>query len=109
MSEMPTKDQVAQELIDAHFDVEPHLVEIWRIVGDNEASPTEPIKLIEVNVATVATGSVTPFAFAPTQEVPFPTVVAEVTPDEFDAVRRDPKRLPNGWRLSNARQFKRSA
>jgi hypothetical protein len=109
MSKMPNKDQVAQELIEAHFDVEPHLVEVWRIVGDSEGSPTEPIKLIEVNHATVSTGSITPFAFAPTYDVPFPTVVAEVTPDEFEQARRDPKRLPIGWRLANARQFKRSA
>jgi len=58
---MTRKDQVAFDLVKSHFEVEPDLKEIWRINGDNESSATEPIKLLEVNVATVATGSVTPF------------------------------------------------
>jgi hypothetical protein len=91
--------------------VEPHLTQIWRILGDNEASPTEPIKLLEVNVATVATGSVTPFSFTPTQDVPFPTVILDVTPDESNAVKRDPSKLQRGWSLSDgrARRFDRPA
>ncbi len=107
---MPNKEQVATDLIRAHFHVEPHLTEIWRILGDNEASPTEPIKLLEVNLATVATGIVTPFSFTATQDVPFPTVILEVTPDEFEVVKKDPSKLPRGWSLSSgrARRFERS-
>jgi len=104
---MPSKDNVAKELVEAHFNVEPHLVVVWRLVSANEASATEPIKLLEVNVATVATGSVTPFAFSPTQDVPFPTVVAEVTPEEFEAVKKDPSKLPAGWDLEHAIKFER--
>jgi hypothetical protein len=98
---MPDKEQVAAELIKTHFTVEPHLSEVWRIVGDNEASPTEPIKLLEVNDATVATASIVPFCFTPTKDVPFPTVIIEMTSEEFAAVTKDPSRLPNGWSLRN--------
>ncbi len=104
---MPNKDSVAKALVEAHFAVEPHLTEVWRVIGDNESSATEPIKLLEVNVATVATGSVTPFAFSPTQDVPYPTVVAEVTPEEFEAAKHDPSRLPKGWRWGGAIKFER--
>lgn len=41
---------------------EPDLTHVIRIVGDNEDAPDEPIKLLEVNAATVATGSVEPYA-----------------------------------------------
>lgn len=99
---MPSKDQVARELVELHFRVEPYLQEVWRILSDDEASPTEPIKLIEVNVATVATGRVTPFAFGSTPDVPFPVVIAEVTPDELAAAKDDPRLLPPGWHFENA-------
>jgi hypothetical protein len=108
---MPNKEQVATELIRAHFKVEPHLTEVWRILGDNEASPSEPIKLLEVNVATVATGSITPFSFTPTEDVPFPTIIVEVTPEEFESVKKDPSKLPRDWSLAGgrARRFERTA
>jgi hypothetical protein len=104
---MPSKDQVARELIAEHFAIEPHLQAVYRIVAENEASATEPIKLLEVNAATVATGGVTPFEFAPTQDVPFPTVIAEVTPVEFAALQADESKLPKGWRLDRAQRFTR--
>jgi hypothetical protein len=104
----PTKkDQVAIDLMRSHFDVEPHMTEIWRIEGDNEASATEPIKLLEVNAATVTTDSVMPFEFAPTQGVPYPTVIAEVTPEEFQLITNESKALPKGWSLRRARKFTR--
>ena len=105
------KEQVATELILAHFSVEPYLTEVWRIFGDNDASPTEPIKLLGVNGASVATGSVTPFPFTPTEDVPFPSVIFELTPDEFAAAKKDPAKLPRGWSLSDgrARRFERPA
>lgn len=104
---MPSKDQVARELIEAHFKIEPHLQTVYRVMTENETSATEPIKLLEVNAATVATGEVTPFEFAPTQDVPFPTIIAEVTPAEFEAVQDGRSRLPRGWSLDHAQRFTR--
>lgn len=96
-----TKDQVAKDLALWHFQVEPDLVRVVRLVAEDEIDPAEPIKLLEVNAATFATGSVEPFAFAPTQSVPFPTVIAEVTPSEFQRIESGEIALPSGWSLSD--------
>jgi hypothetical protein len=102
-----TKDEAARELAEWHFGVEPDLQKVIRIVSDNEDEPDEPIKLLEVNAATVATGSVEPYAFAPSPSVPFPTVIAEITPDEYERVRQNEIRLPAGWSLARTQLFER--
>ena len=107
MSAMYAKDAAARRLIEWHFTVEPDLREVYRIVMENEGSQEEPIRLLEVNAATVPTGSVEPFTFSPTQEIPFSTVIAEITPDELESLRSDPEALPEGWSLSRAERFVR--
>lgn len=102
-----TKDKAARELADWHFGVEPDLKQVIRIVGGNEDEPNEPIKLLEINAATVATGSVEPFAFAPSKSVPFPTVIAEITPEELERIQRNEMKLPEGWSLAGAQHFDR--
>lgn len=101
---MPDKDTVAADLINWHFKVEPGLVTVYRVTNENEADPKEPIKLIEVNAQTVATGSFEAYGFAPTREVPFPTLIAEVTPDEFAELCRSGK-IPPGWDIAGAKQY----
>jgi hypothetical protein len=105
---MPDKDRIAEELIDWHFQVEPGLVRVYRVIADNEDAPEEPIKLLEVNTHTVSTGEFSAFGFAPTKDVPFPTVIAEVTPDELEALRRKGA-IPEGWDLRTARTYDRPA
>jgi len=102
-----TKDEAVRELAQWHFGVEPDLTHVIRIVGDNEGAPDEPIKLLEVNAATVATGSVEPYAFAPSKSVPFPTVIAEVTPEEYERLERGEIKLPPGWSLVRVQRFVR--
>ena len=102
-----TKDETVRELAAWHFGVEPELKQVIRIVGENENKPNEPIKLLEINAATVSTGSVEPFAFAPSASVPFPTLIAEVSPEEFEQINRQELRLPDGWSLSGAEHFER--
>jgi hypothetical protein len=103
----PTKDEAVRELVEWHFGVEPELEQVIRIVAESENAPGEPIKLLEVNAATVATGSVEPYAFAPSASVPFPTVIAEITPQEWDGVRRGDIKLPEGWSLTRTQLFER--
>jgi hypothetical protein len=102
-----TKDEAARELAEWHFGVEPDLKQVIRIVTDDEDAPNEPIKLLEVNAATVATGSVEAFAFAPSASVPFPTVIAEVTPEEYERIQRNEIKLPKGWSLTKMQLFER--
>ncbi len=106
---MQMKDAAARRLIEWHFSVEPELREVYRIVMANEDSRDEPIRLLEVNAATVPTGSVEPFTFAPTAEIPFRTVIAEITPEELESLQAHPEALPEGWSLSRAEHFSRPA
>jgi hypothetical protein len=104
---MHDKDEVAARLIAWHFRIEPELRAIYRILSANEDAAGEPIKLLEVNEATVETGRVVPFAFGPAGDIPCASAVAEVTPAEMDAIRQDRIALPAGWSLGNAREFLR--
>lgn len=105
---MPDKDAIAADLINWHFKVEPGLVLVYRVISENESDPDEPIRLLEVNTSTVATGSFDAFGFAPTSEVPYRTVIAEVTPDEFTELRKAGK-IPPGWDIASAKQYFRPA
>lgn len=105
---MPDKDSVAEDLIRWHFQVEPGLVRVYRVISKNEDDPREPIKLIEVNDQTVSTGSFEAYGFAPTLDVPFPTLIAEVTPGELEELRRS-GRIPEGWDVEHAIQYQRPA
>jgi hypothetical protein len=104
---MYKKDEVAKRLIDWHFRIEPEITAIYRIISPNEDAAGEPIKLLEVNEATVETGRVQAFAFGPAEDICFPSAVAEVTPAEMLRIRRGEIRLPQGWSLDTAEEFLR--
>jgi hypothetical protein len=101
------KDEAARDLIQHHFAVEPELRAVYRIMSANETSPDEPIKLLEVNAATVATGSVEVFGFAASKSTPFSVMIAEVTPDELEQLKSNPRAMPHGWSLAQALVFER--
>ena len=95
---MITKDQCAIELAQMHYQVEDGITTIIRFTNDREALPGEPIKLLEVNENTVPAG-IMPLFFAPlpARGILFPSVIVEVTPDEFRALQLKEISLPNGW------------
>ncbi|MEI7895074.1 MAG: hypothetical protein WCI05_18405 [Myxococcales bacterium] len=68
----PSKHDVAVELVQWHFQVEPGLVQIF-IIGADE-------------------------------KVPYPTLIAELTPEEFDAVKAGQLALPRDWDLAKAQE-----
>ena len=107
MAGMKTKEDAAKTLIDWHFEIEPGQEEAFHVLSDDENAPDEPIKLLEVNVATIPTHSVEAYAFAPAGDIPFRVVVAEVTPAALQRVLASPDRLPRGWDLSRAKRFTR--
>ena len=102
-----SKDDVARNLIHCHFRIEPDLSLIYRVRSEREDDPDEPIKLIEVNDYTLATGMVDAFRFARTKEFPFPTVIAEITPGEHQQLRAGKLPLPRGWSLDGADVYER--
>jgi hypothetical protein len=101
---MPTKEQVAIFLAQRHYEIESGVTQIYRLNDrvDVEGSPTEPIKLLEVNENTVPSGIV-PIQFGPNPAIGihYPSVIVEVTPEEFQRIQTEDLPLPGGWRLGN--------
>jgi hypothetical protein len=97
---LKNKDQVAHDLAAAHAQPEGSVIKILRVTGPDEDAMFEPIKLLEVNVDTVADGIV-PVFFGPDEEVPYPSVVIDVTPDEFRKIQSHELQLPQGWEIAD--------
>lgn len=95
-----TKDQAAQELASAHFSVEPGLRQVFRLLAPAqvEADPKEPIKLLEINNSAVPLG-IQPVFFGADEQTPFPSVVIDITPQEYEHILNGKLQLPNGWEL----------
>lgn len=96
---MGSKDSIALNLAKSHRNIEPSINRIVRLVTDAENDEREPIKLLEVNPATSPSG-IFPIAFgAHPPEVPYPSVVVEVTEEEFQLIEAGKLTLPFGWRM----------
>ena len=99
---MLNKDDVASKLANLHFQIEPGISRIFKIreKPDQEVLPSCPIKLLEINAATVPSG-VMPLHFGPvpTSGIPFPSVIIEVTPEEFEHIKTKKLKLPKGWTI----------
>lgn len=99
---MDWKDAVANLLAGEHYKIEPGITRILRLLrtdGDENA-PAEPVKLLEVNENTIATG-IQPLQFGPAKArgITCSSIIIEVTPDEFDQIQRGNLRLPNHWKI----------
>lgn len=97
---MRNRDDEARRLAAAHYHVETGIKQIFRILASAEVEPRtdEPIKLLEVNENTIPAGIV-PLQFgpAPAMDFHFPSIIVEVTPDEFEQIHRQELPLPAGW------------
>ncbi len=82
----------------AHYAVEPGLRAIYRLDGPDPHGFR--IKLLEVNEHTIPTGIV-PVGFPahPASGLHFPSVVIEVTPQEYEAIQHKQLSLPAGWEI----------
>jgi hypothetical protein len=99
---MSDKDEAAKKLAQAHYDLEPGIVQIFQIRDrpELEALPTAPIKLLEVNTDTCESGII-PIDFGPSPAtgIPYPSVIVEVTPGELEKIRGRELSLPDGWTI----------
>lgn len=99
---MPTKDEEAMALAQTHYQIETGMTQIFRLTGsaDVEFRPNEPIKLLEVNENTVPAG-IMPIQFGPSPAsgLNYPTIIVEVTPDEFQKIQNQQLELPHGWKI----------
>ena len=62
----------------------------------------EVIKLLEVNENTVPSG-IMPIQFGPSPAsgLNYPTIIVEVTPDEFQKIQHQQLELPHGWKVGD--------
>jgi hypothetical protein len=93
----------AKALAWAHYQVEPGLRAVYRLEGPDPIDLR--IKLLEVNEQTVPTGIV-PVGFAahPPSGLHYPSVVIEVTPQEYEAIEQGRLGLPDGWEVRDSHE-----
>lgn len=89
-----------RKLARAHYAVDANITRIFAITGNAayEMLPSTPIKLLEVNPDTPPSG-IMPLSFGPSQEIPFASVIVEVTPEELDRINAGALALPEGWKV----------
>ena len=95
------RDAATRLLVKKHFEIEPGVTRIFRLAtGEAEASGVAPIRLLEVNEATAPSG-IMPLHFgpAPAAGIPYPSTIVEVTPEEFEKIKTEELKLPEGWSL----------
>src|SRR6185437_13774149 len=101
---MTNKNEEARRLAEAHYGVEAGITQIYRITANAgaEVRPDEPIKLLEVNENTIPVG-IMPLGFGPVPRhgIHHPSVIVEVTPEEFEKIRSRELELPGGWTVSD--------
>ena len=95
-----TKLQTAESLARAHSEVDPNLRRVYLIDPLDEQNPEDPIKLLEVVDGTIERG-VEPIAFPadPARGFEYPSVIVEVSPAEYEAMRRDGNLGYDGWTI----------
>ncbi len=63
------------------------------------------VRLLEISDQFPGTGAVRPLAFGRSDELPFKSAVALVTPREWEQVQAGVLELPAGWNLSSSRKI----
>ncbi len=97
--------KVTETLARMHYEIEPGLVRIFRLkvgaAGDTGGDAC--IRLLEVSEDTPESG-VMPLHFSPlpASGVPLPSVIIEVSPAEFERIRSNDLKLPDGWTIGEA-------
>ena len=104
MVQPPSKAMVAKRLAEAHYALDPGIELIVELKADakRERATDEPIKLLEVNRSTVPTG-IQPLFFGPHRAsgIMYPSVIIEVTPNQYQDILKDRAELPNGWQIGS--------
>jgi hypothetical protein len=91
-------------------DLDPGITHIFHLEGKNDDDPREPIKLLEVNKTTVGLGKIIPVHFGPhpASGIHYPSVIVQITPEEFRQLKEGKLHLPFGWRLGGPYKRKKT-
>jgi hypothetical protein len=93
------KLKYAKKLAASHVKIEGTISGIAYITSTDENKAGEPIKLLEINSATSASG-VFPVTFGPTGEIPYYSTLIELTPKEArDLEKKQLKSWPQNWEV----------
>jgi len=92
--------EAAERLARSHYKVDPGIQAVYRLDGPDPND--RRIKLLEVNEQTIPAGIV-PVGFPPhpATGLHFQSVVIEVTPGEYERIRRRDLKLPDGWTIGD--------
>ena len=98
---MVDRHKQAQRLVDAWAQSDDDVKKVFgfHVVSAHE---DEPVDFLIVSGSAMPTGSVDPYGFGRSKDVPFPTRIATVPEAEFEAKKNEPGYLPKGWRLEDA-------
>ncbi|MFO0969058.1 MAG: hypothetical protein U0793_26185 [Gemmataceae bacterium] len=102
------RDEVAAWVARKHLFMDVGVREVWYLP---KGAPPEEIRLLELSDrAPLAPAMTEPIDFGlEVQGATFRLVVADVSSEQFEEIRRDPSRLPSGWSLSDSRTWRRGA
>jgi hypothetical protein len=104
MTENHNLEKAVRFLAQNNFEVEDGLeLVVWLRQGAGDT-----IRFIEVNRNGFPTGRIEAFYFAPSEDVPFRTYLADITPNEWQQILSGVIPLPEGWSLEGRREFLRS-
>lgn len=99
---MDTVKDEAKRLAEKHYEIEVGIrsIILLRQQTDNNDDGDKKIALLEINENTVPTG-IMPLEFRPAPESGFhyPSIIVEVTPEEFERIKTKELLLPDGWSM----------
>jgi hypothetical protein len=101
-----SRDNVAAWLANRHRFADSTIREVWYLP---RGAPPNEIRLLELTDRLASSESkVEPIDFGLDVEgAPFRLLVADITSEQLDQIKRDPSRLPPGWSLDGARTWRR--
>lgn len=98
-----SRDDCALGIARAHAEIDDGLLRAYRIFSaeDRIESADVPIRILEVSEDAISAG-ILPVGFGsdPGSGIPYPLVVVQVTPSEFERLLADDLHLPEGWTLA---------
>ena len=94
------RDSLARSYADRHLKTDPGIRDIYYLQAD---VPEREIRFVEINelMATRENDPLEPIDFGVDtgSETSHSLMVLDVTPDQWEQIRDDPRRLPAGWVL----------